>query len=143
MDKEILRATRHARALTLALLDIDHFKAINDRYGHPAGDSVIRAIAGVLRQSARADQLVARIGGEEFALVYAEQDAAEAGRGAERLRLAVEALPHTLGDTTQRVSVSIGLATWARGMQKLSDLMRAADAQLYRAKQAGRNRVCY
>jgi diguanylate cyclase (GGDEF)-like protein len=143
MEKEILRATRHARPLTLALLDIDHFKSVNDRYGHPAGDGVIRAIANLLRQSARADQLVARIGGEEFALVYPEQTSRDAAIGTERLRTAVEALPHTLGGSAQRITLSIGLATWERGMQGLSDLMRAADAQLYRAKQAGRNRVCY
>ncbi|HOV56898.1 MAG TPA: GGDEF domain-containing protein [Rhodanobacteraceae bacterium] len=141
MEKEILRAARHGRALALALLDIDHFKAINDRHGHPAGDGVIRAIAALLRQSARADQLVARIGGEEFAVVYAEQSAAEAAQGAERLRAAVAALPHRLGESELRVTLSIGLATWAPGMA-LSDLMRAADAQLYRAKQGGRNRVC-
>ena len=143
MEKEILRATRHARSLTLALLDIDHFKSINARFGHPAGDGVIKAIATLLRQSARADQLVARIGGEEFALVYPEQNARDAGVGAERLRTAVEAMPHALGAETLRVTVSIGLATWERGMQGLPDLMRAADAQLYRAKQAGRNRVCF
>jgi len=143
MEKEILRATRHARALTLALLDIDHFKSINDRFGHPAGDGVIKAIATLLRQSARADQLVARIGGEEFALVYPEQNARDASVGADRLRAAVEAMPHELGGETLRVTVSLGLATWERGMQGLADLMRAADAQLYRAKQAGRNRVSF
>ncbi len=142
MEKEILRAARHGRALALALLDIDHFKAINDRHGHPAGDGVIRAVAALLRQAARSDQLIARIGGEEFAVVYAEQSLAESAQGAERLRAAVAALPHSLGGATLTVSISIGLAAWAAGMG-LSDLMRAADSQLYRAKQGGRNRVCW
>jgi diguanylate cyclase (GGDEF)-like protein len=141
IEKEILRATRHARALTLALVDIDHFKAINDRYGHPAGDGVIRAVAQLLRQSARADQLVARIGGEEFALVYAEQSLAEAVHAAEGLRAAVAAQPIALAGETRRVTVSIGVANWQRGMGGLSDLMRAADEQLYRAKQQGRDCV--
>ncbi len=142
MEKEILRATRHLRALCLALVDIDHFKPINDRYGHPAGDGVIRGIAQLLRHNARADQLVARIGGEEFALVYAEQDLTEAAASTERLRRAIEASPFDLGGTPATVTVSIGLAQWRRGMSSLSDLMRAADQQLYRAKQAGRNRIC-
>ncbi|MEO8672490.1 MAG: GGDEF domain-containing protein [Tahibacter sp.] len=142
MEKEILRATRHLRALNLAFLDIDHFKSINDRYGHPAGDSVIRGIAELLRQSARADQLVARIGGEEFAVVYAEQSLDDASRAAERLRIAVEALRFDLGRGPERVTISIGVAPWQRGMTTLGDLMRAADEQLYRAKQAGRNQVC-
>ena len=80
MEKEILRATRHLRTLCLALVDIDHFKPINDRYGHPAGDVVIRGIAQLLRHNARADQLIARIGGEEFALVFAEQSLADERR---------------------------------------------------------------
>jgi diguanylate cyclase (GGDEF)-like protein len=142
MEKEILRATRHLRNLCLALADIDHFKPINDRHGHPAGDTVIRGIAQLLRRNARADQLIARIGGEEFALVFAEQRLADATDAAERLRRAIEASPFELGGAPATVTVSIGLAQWRRGMNGLSDLMRAADRQLYRAKQEGRNRVC-
>ena len=140
MDKEILRATRHARPLTLAFVDIDHFKAINDRHGHVAGDSVIRGIAQILRQNARAEQLIARIGGEEFAIVYAEQSLTEAAAAAERLRALVEAQAFNVGTESLRVCVSIGIAQWRAG--GLSELMRAADAQLYRAKREGRNRVC-
>ncbi|TDR41243.1 diguanylate cyclase (GGDEF)-like protein [Tahibacter aquaticus] len=142
MEKEILRATRHARALSLALVDIDHFKPINDRHGHPAGDGVIRGIAQLLRHNARADQLIARIGGEEFALVYAEQSLAEATAAAERLRKAIAASPFDLGGAPAAVTVSIGVAQWQRGMSSLADLMRVADEQLYRAKKEGRNRVC-
>ncbi len=142
VEKEILRATRHLRTLILALVDIDHFKPVNDRYGHPAGDGVIRGVAQLLRHNARADQLIARIGGEEFALVYAEQSLGEAAEAAERLRRAVEASPFQLGGESATVTVSIGLAQWRRGMSSLADLMRAADEQLYRAKRGGRNRVC-
>ncbi|MBL8297514.1 MAG: GGDEF domain-containing protein [Rhodanobacteraceae bacterium] len=142
MEKEILRATRHLRTLCLALVDIDHFKPINDRYGHPAGDEVIRGVAQLLRHNLRADQLVARIGGEEFALVYAEQSLPEAAESAERLRRTIEANTFELGGEPTTVTVSIGLAQWRRGMSALSDLFRAADEQLYRAKQNGRNRVC-
>jgi diguanylate cyclase (GGDEF)-like protein len=142
VEKEILRATRHLRTLSLALVDIDHFKPVNDRYGHPAGDGVIRGVAQLLRHNARADQLIARIGGEEFALVYAEQSLVEATESAERIRRAIEASPFELGGVRTTVTVSIGLAQWRRGMSSLSDLMRAADEQLYRAKQSGRNRVC-
>lgn len=142
MEKEILRATRHVRALSLALVDIDHFKPVNDRHGHAAGDGVIRGIAQLLRHNARADQLIARIGGEEFALVYAEQSLADATAAAERLRKAIAASPFELGGAPVAVTVSIGLAQWQRGMSSLSDLMRVADEQLYRAKKEGRNRVC-
>lgn len=142
MEKEILRATRHGRALSLALVDIDHFKPVNDRHGHAAGDGVIRGVADQLRRNARADQLIARIGGEEFALVYAEQTLADAAAAAERLRAAVAAAPFELGGAPVRITVSIGLAQWQRGMAGLADLMRAADQQLYRAKQEGRDRVC-
>ncbi|MCQ4167539.1 GGDEF domain-containing protein [Tahibacter harae] len=143
MEKEILRATRHLRTLCLALVDIDHFKPINDRYGHPAGDVVIRGIAQLLRHNARADQLIARIGGEEFALVFAEQSLADAVASAERLRRVIELNSFELGGKPATVTVSLGVAQWRRGMSGLSDLMRAADQQLYRAKQGGRNRVCY
>ncbi|HVJ61238.1 MAG TPA: GGDEF domain-containing protein [Tahibacter sp.] len=139
MDKEILRATRHARPLTLALVDIDHFKAINDRHGHLAGDGVIRGIAQILRHNARAEQLIARIGGEEFAIVYAEQTLDEAAAAAERLRALVEAHAFEVGAEPVRICVSIGIAQWRAGA--LSELMRAADEQLYRAKREGRNCV--
>lgn len=142
MEKEILRATRHGRALSLALVDIDHFKPVNDRHGHAAGDGVIRSVAQQLRHNARADQLIARIGGEEFALVYAEQSLADAAAAAERLRAAVAAAAFELDATPVRITVSIGVAQWQRGMGGLADLMRAADQQLYRAKQEGRDRVC-
>lgn len=142
MEKEILRATRHGRALSLALVDIDHFKPVNDRHGHAAGDGVIRGVAQQLRHNARADQLIARIGGEEFALVYAEQSLADAAAAAERLRAAVAAALFELDGTPVRITVSIGVAQWQRGMAGLADLMRAADQQLYRAKQEGRDRVC-
>jgi diguanylate cyclase (GGDEF)-like protein len=140
VGKEILRATRHVRPLTLALVDIDHFKAINDRHGHVAGDGVIRQLARILKDNARAEQLIARIGGEEFAIVYAEQPLADAVAAAERLRALVEAQPFDIGDERLVVTVSIGLAQWRAG--GLSELMRAADTQLYRAKREGRNRVC-
>lgn len=142
MEKEILRATRHGRALSLALVDIDHFKPVNDRHGHAAGDGVIRGVAQQLRRNARADQLIARIGGEEFALVYAEQNLDDAAAAAERLRIAVAAAPFELGGAPVPITVSIGVAQWQRGMAGLADLMRAADQQLYRAKQEGRDRVC-
>jgi diguanylate cyclase (GGDEF)-like protein len=142
MEKEILRATRSERPLVLALIDIDHFKAINDRHGHPGGDGVIREMARLLRENARAEQLIARIGGEEFAVAYAEESLADATAAAERLRTLVERHAFDVGGEPVRVSVSIGVAQWRHGTGGLSELMRAADAQLYGAKRAGRNRVC-
>ncbi|UXI68185.1 GGDEF domain-containing protein [Tahibacter amnicola] len=143
IEKEILRAARHHRSLCLALVDIDHFKAINDRFGHPMGDTVIRGVADILRRTVRSDQLVARIGGEEFALVYAEQVLAEAAEGAERVRAAVQAHHFELGNGPTAVTVSIGVAQWSGAMSGLPGLLRAADSELYRAKRTGRNRVCH
>ena len=141
-DKEIARAIRHARPLSLCIVDVDLFKPVNDRYGHISGDEVLRQIAGLLRTHARSDDLAARIGGEEFALLLPECDAEAARTFAERLREAVAAAVFTPGGEPQRITVSIGIADMAPGRDTRPALMAAADAALYRAKSEGRNRVC-
>jgi diguanylate cyclase (GGDEF)-like protein len=140
-------AARHGRALSVALLDVDHFKAVNDSHGHEAGDAVLCAVAraceGVLRES----DLLSRWGGEEFLAVLPETDA-DAARGiAERLRGAVERLRiERPGGDARAVTVSAGVATWAPPGPSCERpdrdaLLRQADEALYRAKAAGRNRV--
>jgi len=141
-DKEIARAIRHQRPLSLCIIDVDLFKPVNDRYGHISGDEVLRQIALLLRRHARTDDLAARIGGEEFALMLPECDAEAARMFAERLREAVAEAVFTPGGEPQRITVSIGIAELAPGRDIRPALMAAADTALYRAKSEGRNRVC-
>jgi len=142
LERELARTARHERSLALLILDLDHFKSINDRFGHPAGDVVLKRVAAVLKVNTREEFVVARIGGEEFAAVLPEHDLAQATVYARHLCEGIAALE--LGDEValQHVTASIGVAVWSEGMKILGDLLGAADAQLYRAKQAGRNCVC-
>jgi diguanylate cyclase (GGDEF)-like protein len=130
-------AKRHNRALSLALLDIDRFKAYNDEYGHPAGDDLLRLIGVLLCAVARETDLVARIGGEEFAIALPETDLAGAMAIGERIRAAVER-----SSTFRRtVTVSVGVAFATEKIADVSMLIEACDSALYRSKSSGRNRV--
>ncbi|HML56190.1 MAG TPA: diguanylate cyclase [Solidesulfovibrio magneticus] len=145
LAREYRRHARGGAPLSLIFIDIDHFKAFNDCYGHIHGDACLRQVAGVLRQNVtRAGDLVARYGGEEFACILAETDATAAAAMAERLRQAVAALdiPHEASPTACRVTVSCGAAT-ARCLPGGAplDLLARADGQLYRAKAAGRDQA--
>jgi diguanylate cyclase (GGDEF)-like protein len=142
LERELARTASHGRSLSLLIIDLDHFKSINDRYGHPAGDAVLKQVAASLQAHAPGEVIVARIGGEEFAAVLPEQEIAEASAFGERLCAAISALDLAEPAGTRKVTVSIGVASWASTMASLVDLLRAADAELYRAKQTGRNRVC-
>ena len=141
-DKEIARALRHGRPLSLCILDVDLFKPVNDRYGHNSGDEVLRQIGALVRRHARSDDLPARIGGEEFALLLPECGIDAATAFAERLRQAVAATAFAPGGEPERITVSIGVAALGPGRDDRPALMAAADAALYRAKHEGRNRVC-
>jgi diguanylate cyclase (GGDEF)-like protein len=141
-DKEIGRALRHGRPLALCIIDVDLFKPVNDRYGHISGDEVLRQIGALVRNHARNDDLAARIGGEEFALLLSECEREPAVRLAERLREAVAAASFAPGGEPQRITISIGIATLSADRDSRPALMAAADAALYRAKSEGRNRVC-
>ena len=142
IDREIARATNYKRPLTLLIIDLDHFKSINDQFGHPDGDLVLKKVALALREHAREEFIIARIGGEEFAMVLPENELSEAMRFADSLRRAMADLEFLFNEETTKITVSIGAAAWLPSMSATSELMRAADEQLYRAKQAGRNRVC-
>jgi diguanylate cyclase (GGDEF)-like protein len=141
LEKELARAANHRRPLALLIIDIDHFKAINDRYGHPAGDGVLKRVARTVSAHAREEFIIARIGGEEFAAVLPEHTVVQAAEFAERLRQAIADHDMAADGGPNRVTVSIGAAAWLAGMMGSSDLLRAADEQLYRAKQEGRNSV--
>ncbi len=126
--------------LTLAIADLDRFKIVNDNLGHTVGDEALKRSAALMRQLCRETDLVARIGGEEFALILPGMPHAAAATFCERLRRAIEAHDWRLVHPHLRVTVSIGLAQWD-GEADGTALLEAADAQLYRAKRAGRNRV--
>jgi diguanylate cyclase (GGDEF)-like protein/putative nucleotidyltransferase with HDIG domain len=135
---EVGRARRYERPLSLALLDLDHFKRLNDTQGHQQGDRVLAAIGKVLVQHARTTELPARVGGEELAMIFPETPAIEAYTAVERIRAAVEALD--LGDVGT-VTVSAGVCDLTHASDS-ADLFRLADAALYWAKQQGRN-TCF
>ena len=141
IDREIARAANYKRPLSLLIIDLDHFKLINDEFGHPNGDLVLKKVALTLRGHSREESIIARIGGEEFAIVLAEHDLAQAVKFAESLRGALSELEFTLNDVAKKITVSIGAADWKPGMTSTGDFMQAADEQLYRAKDSGRNLV--
>jgi two-component system cell cycle response regulator len=137
---EVARSNRYSLPLSLLLLDVDHFKSINDSHGHAGGDQVLSAISSLLRKQLRTPDLAARWGGEEFVLALPSTDC-DGGRVAgERIRLAVQQLRVPYGDTTISVSVSIGLAELRPG-ETLESVIDRADRAMYTAKVGGRNRL--
>ncbi|MER7278868.1 diguanylate cyclase [Dactylosporangium sp. NPDC000244] len=143
LGEEWRRAARNHGTLAVAMIDIDHFKLYNDHFGHPGGDACLRKVAGALRRTVRATDLVARLGGEEFAVVLPDTDLTCACVAAERLRAAIEELgePH-LRTGPGVVTVSVGVAAARPGGEgEPEELVEAADVALYEAKREGRNRV--
>jgi diguanylate cyclase (GGDEF)-like protein len=139
---ELAFARRTKKPLSMLVVDVDHFKRVNDTHGHAIGDEVIRHVAEVLRGGVRTSDVVARYGGEEFCAVLREADLDGASILAERLRAAIAGREVTVGERTLQVTASIGVATFEAGDEVAPDSMfRRADAALYRAKQNGRNRV--
>jgi two-component system cell cycle response regulator len=135
-------ARQRGAALTMMILDIDHFKRVNDTHGHDVGDLVLKGFAAQLQESVRGGDLLCRLGGEEFVVVMPGADAAQAGRIAERARRTTESRKFAIAGAAGSVSitVSIGLAQW-RDEWDSAELYRRADRALYLAKSAGRNRV--
>ncbi len=142
LEEELQRA-RSGSPVSLAMLDLDHFKRVNDTHGHARGDEVLRAFADRVRASTRRSDLLVRRGGEEFVLVLPATDAARARALAERIRAGVGGEPMRVGDGDRAAvvqTVSIGVATWD-GAEGAEELLHRADLALYEAKRAGRNRV--
>ena len=140
---ELSRARRYGQVLTLAVIDADRFKALNDTHGHAAGDFVLKKIGALLRDSFRQSDTTARYGGEEFVVLLPETDMAAARCKVESLRELVAATPIQLGPQAQSVQITIsaGLASFPDDGEDASDLFAAADQRMFRAKREGRNRV--
>ncbi|TCD15193.1 GGDEF domain-containing protein [Oricola cellulosilytica] len=132
---------RIERPLGIMIIDIDHFKSINDTHGHDVGDEVIKSLAKTVLEYTRYHDIAARIGGEEFAVVAPNLSMDELNRLANRLRLAVAELAMKIGNVRLRITVSIGVAIWD-GKETTAKLYKRADSNLYQAKRGGRNRVC-
>lgn len=146
LERELNRSARYGRVLTLVLFDIDHFKAINDTHGHLAGDYILRNLASLVSANLRQEDLFARFGGEEFAIILPEIDGRDAGQVCEKLRLLVEAELFMYESKPLRITISLGIHTLTssekEGPHTAADAIAGADTNLYAAKQAGRNRVC-
>jgi diguanylate cyclase (GGDEF)-like protein len=142
LQAEIAFAERHSRPLSVILLDIDFFKAVNDRHGHPAGDEVLKAVAAVVRGQLRTEDAFARYGGEEFVIVLRDTALLQAALVAERVRERIAKTPIEMGSGTINVTVSAGCASLACCVgASIENLIGAADRRLYKAKRTGRNRV--
>lgn len=139
----IEEARRTSTPLTIALCDVDHFKSINDTYGHHAGDEALRMLTDTLGQGLRSTDLFGRVGGEEFAILFTDCDPDEARTFSDRLRLALEANKVTCDKGQFNITMSVGLAETTNGDATVQGLLSKADEALYLAKQSGRNRVVY
>ncbi|MFI5349885.1 MAG: GGDEF domain-containing protein, partial [Elusimicrobiota bacterium] len=141
LAEEVVRARTFKTTFGLMLLDIDHFKNLNDQYGHQFGDQVLKRVGAVLNASVYETDYVARYGGEEFTILLPRAESAGAQRRAEAIRAAIEAESFTIGFETVKVTVSIGLAHFPRDAASPEDVVARADAAMYAAKSGGRNRV--
>lgn len=139
--RELSMSRRKGQPMTLAMLDVDNFKMINDTFGHSAGDDALRQVVASIADLLRAQDLIGRVGGEEFLVVMPSTNTAQALVAAERLRAVVESTGLLLDGKRVSLTVSIGLASFAGGDQDLDALLKNADRALYAAKAAGRNRV--
>lgn len=141
MEQEWSVSQRSNRNFTCMMVDVDHFKAVNDCYGHPVGDVVLKQVADVLRRSARTQDMVCRFGGEEFLVICPDTDIEEATLCAERLRQNILSIVVPSGEDVIRVTVSIGVAEKADHMSSLDEVLSLSDQHLYAAKQGGRNQT--
>ncbi|MFQ3229067.1 diguanylate cyclase [Reinekea sp.] len=141
LESEFLRQQRNPRDLCLIIFDIDHFKKVNDTWGHPAGDEVIRAVATSVRNNSRATDISGRYGGEEFVILLIDSDIENAYSFAERLRVDIEQTQVETDVQTLNVTVSLGVSAWTDEYKNHSQWIESADQALYKAKESGRNKT--
>jgi len=139
--QEFQRARRYNRNFSVIMIDIDHFKKVNDTYGHMVGDSVLQQVAVLIQRTLRSVDIPGRYGGEEFSIILPETGTEEAQRVAERLRSLLEEKVMLVVNHSIRITASFGVASYVRDDQSLETLLNQADRALYTAKQAGRNQV--
>ena len=142
IEREFARSKRYGNRLTLVIFDIDHFKKVNDTHGHLAGDEVLRRVGVLVKIKVRTNDTVARVGGEEFAVILPEADQHGGSVLAEKLRKLVEAERIMQDGTVIPVTISLGVAEFNASQENAEQLVKAADEKLYEAKRSGRNRVC-
>ena len=142
LEREVSRSRRYERSLALVIFDVDHFKQVNDKHGHLAGDHVLKQLASTLGTKLRREDVFARYGGEEFGLLLPELELAGAVKLAEKARKVVEKHRFEFDKKLIPVTVALGVAVLTAEHRDGTDLKRAADEKLYAAKAAGRNRVC-
>jgi diguanylate cyclase (GGDEF)-like protein len=142
LDREVARAKRYKRSFSLLVFDIDHFKRINDRFGHLAGDAILRQLGAVLLGRLRINDVLARVGGEEFALITPEVGVVGAAELAGKINRLIGDTRFEFEGARVDVTVSVGVAEWQPHYEDATELFRAADEKMYEAKRAGRNRVC-
>jgi len=142
LEKEFARSVRYRHPFAIVVFDIDHFKKVNDTYGHLAGDEVLRRLGHLVQGKVRTNDTVARVGGEEFAVLLPEVPREGGVILAEKLRSMIASEVFTHSGTTIPVTISLGVAAWHDQHLDAESLLKAADAKLYEAKRAGRNRVC-
>jgi diguanylate cyclase (GGDEF)-like protein len=143
LNRELHRAERSGKPVSVVMIDIDHFKPFNDKYGHDAGDFVLNALARAITKSIRPSDIACRYGGEELAIVLPEANLDCARERVEQIRLAIRDTNLThLGQALPAPTASFGIAVYPTNGTKSTDLLKAADQALYRAKQEGRDRVC-
>jgi diguanylate cyclase (GGDEF)-like protein/PAS domain S-box-containing protein len=141
LERELIRAARQDCPLSVIMADLDRFKAVNDTYGHQAGDEVLREFARLLKMHARGSDIHCRYGGEEFLLILPDMAEETACERAEQLRMALAAAPIAAGTSSIRVTASFGVSTFPRHGKTGDELIAAADEALYAAKESGRNQV--
>jgi diguanylate cyclase (GGDEF)-like protein len=142
LDREVKRVGRTGQPLSLIMLDIDHFKSVNDTYGHPAGDTLLRTLAEVVQRQIRAEDVACRYGGEEFAIILPNSPLDSARRCAERIREELRSLTvEHKGQSLGRITLSLGVASFPEHGPTAEALVQAADAALYQAKRGGRDQV--
>lgn len=139
---EVKRAARKKGALSLLMLDIDHFKSYNDKFGHAAGDMVLKYMSGIITSSVREGDMVARYGGEEIAILLINAESPEARKIAESIRKKIKDAPFELRREKQNLTVSIGISSYPKDSTLEEELIKIADSRLYKAKSLGRNTTC-
>ncbi len=141
-ERELERCLRYGLPCGVLMMDLDHFKSVNDGHGHLMGSHVLSEVGGIIRRCIRSVDVSARYGGEEFISYLSEANAHGSDYAAERIRAEIEAHDFVLDDLSIKVTISIGIAVAPLHGKTIKELVGAADAALYEAKETGRNRVC-